>query len=230
MGEAKRRTLHLPQQLNEDTADVFGPPPDPITSAHEALDTISDLRKRLGDAQAEIGELRRRATALKKGIVFNRTDFQHRLGQRLSGPDDVHGSLARIAITNSKDVLKSHGDEGAEELAVDVGRWLVSHVRSTDLVGRVGTSTFMIFFGFGDPKGVETKLRRLLSRIENAPVTFKETTLQPVLAFEIEEICTKTMIEGGDASDADGEDQENAKVNGAASGTASDLFIRSGAC
>ena len=184
MSATKRKTLRLPQ------AEATGSAPEasPVLDAETALEDIASLRARLDAALEEIDALKKRASSQKPSPILSRGKFVASLARRLGPGVTIHGCVARISIGNFDEVRERLGDEAAEELCVSVGSWLGGHVRQTDLVGRVGSGTFAIFFGFADKKNVREKMERLTKRIEHAPVTFKDETLFPKLSIEFEDV------------------------------------------
>ena len=151
--------------------------------------TINGIGERAGNAALEeIDTLKKRASSQKPSPILSRGKFVASLARRLGPGVTIHGCVARISIGNFDEVRERLGDEAAEELCVSVGSWLGGHVRQTDLVGRVGSGTFAIFFGFADKKNVREKMERLTKRIEHAPVTFKDETLFPKLSIEFEDV------------------------------------------
>lgn len=186
MGGTKRKILRLPQVEACEDEEVTGQ----VTEAETALEDIASLKLRLDAALEEIDALKKRASSQKPSPVMSRGKFVASLARRLGPGMPINGCVVRIAVHNFDEVRASHGDEAAEELCTSVGSWLGGHVRQTDLVGRVGSCTFAIFFGFADRKGVEEKMDRLMKRVEHAPVTWREQTLFPRLGLEFEELTS----------------------------------------
>ncbi|MEM9233967.1 MAG: GGDEF domain-containing protein [Pseudomonadota bacterium] len=188
MGETKRKILTLQQPAAGHQ----------VARAEEALSDISALRARLDAAMQEIESLRKRAESPEPAAVLTRGKFMTRLARRLAPGSAVTGCVVRVALTNFDEVRGTHGDEAAEELCDKLGSWLTGHVRTTDLVGRLGSATYAVFFGFGDINSVRSKMKTLKDRIEAAPVIWNEAALTPSISIEFENVSSETTaVEAG---------------------------------
>lgn len=166
---------------------------DQVKNSADQLDDIMHLKAQLDAALEEIDTLRRRSEGLNRNVVLPRNKFTARLANVL-GPDaKVKGTFARIHVQNFHAVHEEYGDEAAEELCNGVGAWLAGHIRGTDIIGRVGTCTFAIFFGFGARSSIENKLTRLLRRIEHAPLHWKDKVLNAQLSATYENVDDRAV-------------------------------------
>lgn len=187
MGGTKRETLRLPRP---DEVASFGE--GQVAEAETALEDIQALKARLNAAMQEIDSLKKRAEAPRDGTVLTRGKFVARLARKLSPNTPVNGCVARVCLSNFDDVRRCFGDEAAEELCDEVGRWLAGHVRNTDLVGRVGAATYAVYFGFGDHAAIKAKMDKLTARIEQTCVAWRKETLHAELNVEIGAVCSHT--------------------------------------
>ncbi|MEM9989846.1 MAG: diguanylate cyclase, partial [Pseudomonadota bacterium] len=95
------------------------------------------------------------------------------------------GCLARIWLSNFSDIIKTHGDEIADDVILHTAQFLAGHIRETDIVGRLGISTFGILLGYADEQGAKAKLEKLISKLNSTPYRWKELTIPLNVRYDL---------------------------------------------
>lgn len=163
-----------------------------------AADTIARLEQQLNALRAEVKTLRQRVADPARQGITNQVEFASTLRTTLESPDGRNGVVVRVLAESWREVVDTHGDEAAEHLCQHIGRWLVSHIRATDFVGRVGTSSFAIYLGFAQPEGASKKLAKLTRKIEAAPCCWQSESLPVTLSFAVHDLSASSEKQTAD--------------------------------
>ena len=168
-------SLHRTQRSSEN-----GQPFD--EAAAHLLAEVAELRRRLSAARHEIDVLKRKTSADSTHDNVLRADVFRREARSREAPN---GCLARICIANLGHIVEQWGGEAADYVMNEVAQMLTGHIRSGDIVGRLGTGVFGVMLSHADLSGAQSKMSRLARRIEQLPVAWRGETLPIVIEEEV---------------------------------------------
>jgi diguanylate cyclase (GGDEF)-like protein len=144
------------------------------------LAEVERLKREIAVARARIGELEARADVDSLLDIFNRRGFERELKRALAYVKR-YGTLAAllfIDLDGFKAVNDRHGHGTGDALLKAVARELVSHVRASDVVGRLGGDELGILIWRIDEKQALAKARELEARIGQVTVMHGQAQVQ----------------------------------------------------
>ena len=134
---------------------------------------IERLTRELDEARARIAELEARADVDPLLDILNRRGFERELKRSLAYVKryGTPAALLYIDLDGFKAVNDRHGHAAGDTLLKAVAEELASHVRASDVVGRLGGDEFgVLMWNAGKPQAL-MRARDLEMRIEELPVT-----------------------------------------------------------
>ncbi len=102
--------------------------------------------------------------------LFSRTYILHRLAYEGARAARYHHNLGVviIAVRNLDQIVKRHGQRGADSICMDVASIVRRTVRMVDLVGRTATDEFLVILPETDVAGGKITAERLCSVLDAA--------------------------------------------------------------
>jgi diguanylate cyclase (GGDEF)-like protein len=141
--------------------------------------------------EAEIIRLKARIAELERLVgtdtltpLFNRRYFMQLLdrwcwrAQRYGGK----AGLLYIDVDNLKDVNDTHGHDAGDALLVAIADGLLSAVRKSDIVARIGGDEFVVLLESIDPARLPEKVAKLKQQIGALSILVDGKQLQPSVA------------------------------------------------
>jgi len=146
---------------------------DEFPPAASLLAEVERLKRELVVARARVGELEARADIDSLLDVLNRRGFERELKRSLSYIKryGTQAALMFIDLDGFKTVNDRHGHGTGDSLLKAVSRELVSHVRASDIVGRLGGDEFGVVIWRVDEVQAVAKGRELETLIGKVSVT-----------------------------------------------------------
>lgn len=138
------------------------------------------LKRELAVARARIGELEARADIDPLLDILNRRGFERELKRALAHMKryGTPAALMFIDLDGFKTINDRHGHSAGDALLKAVVRELVSHVRSSDVVGRLGGDEFGILLWRVDEAQATAKARALEALIARVSVTHGKSRIE----------------------------------------------------
>jgi diguanylate cyclase (GGDEF)-like protein len=158
----RQRHAELERQIAERTAD--------LSAANERLALLAMIDALTGCA--------------------NRRHFLERADEliALAGRHDLPISLAVLDLDDFKHVNDTWGHPGGDAVLAMTGRIFEQHVRSTDLVGRIGGEEFALLMPHTTAQGARLLADRLRRAIGDAAVTVAGSDIRVTASFGVAEL------------------------------------------
>jgi diguanylate cyclase (GGDEF)-like protein len=138
------------------------------------LDEVDTLRREVEAMRGRAVQLERLADEDSLLPVANRRAFVRELS-RMMGWAERYGSpgcLLYFDVDNLKLVNDSHGHAAGDACLKRIGETMMSNVRGSDIVGRLGGDEFGIIMTHCDPQTAADKAQCLLALIEAEPLVW----------------------------------------------------------
>ena len=150
---------------------------DDFPQAASLLAEIERLKREVAIARARIGELEARADIDPLLDILNRRGFERDLKRAIAYVKryGTQAALMFIDLDGFKAVNDRHGHGAGDALIKAVARELVGHVRSSDVVGRLGGDEFGVVVWRVDEAQASMKARELEALIGNVSVMHGQT-------------------------------------------------------
>ena len=185
-----------------DTVEILGVPPAEMTPAVRAA--IQTLLTELDDLRSEVGRLKARLTEVE-GLadrdtltpLLNRRAFVRELS-RVRNLADRYGSPASLVyfdLDGFKAINDQHGHAAGDAALQAVAERLLTHVRESDVVGRMGGDEFAIVLVQTDQATAEAKAATLADAMERDPIRFGNASASIRLSYGVREIVANTEPE-----------------------------------
>jgi diguanylate cyclase (GGDEF)-like protein len=168
------------------------------------LAEIERLKREVAVARARIGELEARADIDPLLDILNRRGFERDLKRAIAYVKryGTQAALMFIDLDGFKAVNDRHGHGAGDALIKAVARELIGHVRSSDVVGRLGGDEFGVVVWRIDEAQASVKARELEALIGNVSVMHGQAQVRvsasvgaaPILP----DATTAEVIEGAD--------------------------------
>jgi diguanylate cyclase (GGDEF)-like protein len=178
-----------------DSTEFLGVPEGELTPAVKAalqtlITEIDDLRGEVGRLKARLAETEDLADRDALTPLLNRRALMRELGrirtfaQRYGAP----ASLVYFDLDDLKGVNDRFGHAAGDAVLKAVAERLVSQVRESDLVGRMGGDEFAVVLAQADQAVAEAKAAALVRAIEAQPLQFGDWTAPIHISFGVREI------------------------------------------
>lgn len=145
---------------------------------------------RTADLRAANERLERLAMTDPLTDCANRRHFMQRAAEMLT-LSLRHGtplSLAVLDLDNFKRINDTYGHPGGDAVLVMIGRLLTEHMRSTDLVGRVGGEEFALLLPHADADGAMLLATRLCEAVELSEVPAERGPIRVTVSIGVAEL------------------------------------------
>ena len=181
------------------------------------LGEIDDLRGEVGRLKARLTEAEGLADRDALTPLLNRRAFLRELSrvrtfaQRYGAP----ASLIYFDLDGFKSVNDRYGHAAGDAALKAVAERLLSHVRESDLVGRMGGDEFAVILAQADQAVAEAKAAALARAIEREPMAFGEWSAPLHISWGVRQISAELEPERL-VADADAAMYQRKRARGAA--------------
>lgn len=154
------------------------------------MSEIDDLRSEVVQLKAKLGEVEELADRDALTPLLNRRAFMRELArirtfsQRYGSP----ASLVYFDLDGFKAVNDRYGHAAGDACLCAVAERLMSHVRESDVVGRMGGDEFAVILAQADLQTAISKAEALAEAIEATPIRFGAWTAPLHISFGVREI------------------------------------------
>lgn len=157
------------------------------------LTEIDELRGEVSRLKAKLTEVESLADRDPLTPLLNRRAFVRELGrirtfsQRYGSP----ASLVYFDVDGFKNVNDRYGHAAGDACLCAVAERLVSNIRESDIVGRMGGDEFAVILVQADRPTAEAKAQVLADAIERTPIRFGEWSAPLHISFGVREISSE---------------------------------------
>ncbi|WP_316195345.1 GGDEF domain-containing protein [Bradyrhizobium sp. SZCCHNRI3052] len=154
--------------------------PEPGSVPAGARHTIRRLKAELATAQARIAELTASAERDFLLDIFNRRGFARELHRSIAFIKryDATGALIVLDVDRLKPINDTFGHAAGDEVLKAVARVLGEHVRSSDVIGRLGGDEFGVLLWHLSAADARAKATELEQAIDSLTFTFGDQTVR----------------------------------------------------
>ena len=151
----------------------------------QLLVEVAGLRDELARTQARLRELERLADEDSLTPISNRRAFLRELMRAIRYAERYGGggSLLYFDLNGMKAINDTHGHPAGDAVLLQVARLLLSHVRASDLVGRLGGDEFGVLLVRADREQARLKARSLAALVRRTPLVWQQTTIPISVAY-----------------------------------------------
>jgi diguanylate cyclase (GGDEF)-like protein len=185
-----------------DSTSFLGVPTIEMTPA--VMAAIQTLLKDLDTLRAEVGQLKTRLKAAEDLAdrdtltpLLNRRGFLRELS-RVRTFAERYGSSASLIyfdLDGFKAINDQYGHAAGDAALRTVSERLLTHVRESDVVGRMGGDEFAVVLVQTDQATAETKAASLAAAMEREPVVFAGGSAAIRLSYGVREIASNAEPE-----------------------------------
>ncbi len=175
-----------------DMAQVLGIPEAEFTpkvrdAIMRLMAEVDKLRREAAQANARSAHLERLADQDSLIPVFNRRAFVRELGRMQSFAEryDQPSSLVYFDANGLKNINDTHGHAAGDALLAHIARVLVSNVRDTDVVGRLGGDEFGVILTYMDKPLADEKAAFLAGQVEASALDWRGVSIRPSVAWGV---------------------------------------------
>jgi diguanylate cyclase (GGDEF)-like protein len=176
----------------EDTASVMGIPETEVTpkvrdAIMSLMAEVDRLRIDLAHARKRIDELENLADQDPLVPLYNRRAFLRELGRIMAFSEryEVQASLLYFDLNGFKDINDTHGHAAGDALLAHIAALMVSHVRESDVVARIGGDEFGVILARAPADAAAQKAKELADLVAATPLTWKGKALGVTLSFGV---------------------------------------------
>ena len=183
---------NLPEDLRESAI-----PSEARDAIIQLLKEIEHLRREIEANNQRIAELEDLADRDPLTPVVNRRAFVREL-DRTKAYGDRYGntaSLIYLDLDGMKAINDRYGHAIGDRVLVAVAEALVSNVRSSDIVGRLGGDEFSIMLARADQEAAQKKARRLMTLIDDIKIKSGDDVVSVSVSYGIIDLASQSNAE-----------------------------------
>lgn len=154
-------------------------------SYEELLRQNLALKEQLVALRRYVGDLERSADMDPLVPVYNRRAFMRELSKAISIKQrfDIASCVVFIDLNNFKAMNDRYGHSIGDEILVKVGKCLQTHIRSSDLVARIGGDEFGVILFKSTLEEAQIKIQELNLKIESLSIDMPKSPVRVTAAF-----------------------------------------------
>lgn len=160
---------------------------------------VGHLRDELHRRDRRIEELERLADEDPLTTVFNRRAFVREVTRFAEFADryDTPSSILFFDVNGMKAINDAHGHGTGDKALIAVAETLSEHVRSSDIVGRLGGDEFGVLLVNSDAANAQMRGQKLAEAVQNTTLEVDGTAVQVTISWG-----SHTMDPGADVHEA----------------------------
>ncbi|MCG8492062.1 MAG: GGDEF domain-containing protein [Sneathiellales bacterium] len=175
-----------------DTTSIMGIPEAELTpKVREAIMTLMEevdrLRRSVDGINKRLAEAEKLADQDPLLPIYNRRAFVRELTRVQASVEryDSAASLIYIDLNGFKEVNDTHGHQAGDFVLAEVSKRLVTSVRETDIVGRLGGDEFGLILARTDQGAATNLMQRLPREMDNNPILWEGQKLDIGMSFGV---------------------------------------------
>jgi len=175
-----------------DTASVLGIPSAEMTpKVRNAIMTlmseVENMRNELEIAHRRISELEKLADQDSLIEISNRRAFVREMTRMISYSDryGINSSLVFLDMNDLKIINDTYGHKAGDLALVHIAKTMVSNLRDSDIIGRLGGDEFGIILPKASEENADAKAQQILDALEKNPLTLDGKKISLKIAYGI---------------------------------------------
>lgn len=175
-----------------DTASVLGIPQTEMTpKVRNAIMTlmaeVENMRNDLESAHRRISELEKLADQDSLIEISNRRAFVREMTRMISYSDryGINSSLIFLDMNDLKIINDTYGHKAGDMALVHIAKTMISTLRDSDIVGRLGGDEFGIILPKASEDNADRKAKQILSTLEKKPLILDGKKISLKIAYGI---------------------------------------------
>ena len=185
-------TANAPIRNISDTASVLGIPQTEMTpKVQKAIMTllaeVDNMRYELEIAHRRISELEKLADQDSLIEISNRRAFVREMTRMISYSDrySINSSLIFLDMNDLKALNDTYGHKVGDQALMHIAKTMISSLRDSDIVGRLGGDEFGIILPKASEKNADKKAKQILATIEKNPLIVDGEKIPLKIAYGI---------------------------------------------
>ena len=161
----------------QDTTSILGIPHAEMTpKVRDAIMTllaeVENMRHELEIAHRRISELERLADQDSLIEISNRRAFVREMTRMISYSDryGINSSLIFLDMNDLKGINDTHGHKAGDEALVHLAKTMISSLRDSDIIGRLGGDEFGIILPKATEENANAKALQILKILDDNPL------------------------------------------------------------
>lgn len=174
----------------EDTVQVLGIPPEEMTehvqkAIMSLMAEVDNLRRELDKTNRRLREMEDVADTDTLLPIPNRRAFVRELNRMISFAEryGTPSTLMFIDLNDMKLINDKFGHDAGDKALFHVARLLADHVRSTDVIGRLGGDEFGVILAQADETVGAEKANALARMISETPLQLDDEAVNMSMAY-----------------------------------------------
>ena len=191
-GATSDATAAAPVRNINDTASVLGIPSAEMTpKVRNAIVTlmaeVDNMRHELEIAHRRISELEKLADQDSLIEISNRRAFVREMTRMISYSDryGIDSSLIFLDMNDLKIINDSYGHKAGDLALVHVAKTMISNLRDSDIVGRIGGDEFGIILPKASDANADAKAQQILKSLDENPLVLDGKKIPLKIAYGI---------------------------------------------
>ncbi len=175
-----------------DTASVLGIPQSEMTpKVRNAIMTlmaeVDNMRNEMEIAHRRISELEKLADQDSLIEISNRRAFVREMTRMISYSDryGISSSLIFLDMNDLKVINDTYGHKAGDEALVHIAKTMISSLRDSDIIGRLGGDEFGIILPKASEENANSKAKQILDAIEKSPLILNGKPITLKIAYGI---------------------------------------------
>ncbi|MEZ5758309.1 MAG: GGDEF domain-containing protein [Emcibacteraceae bacterium] len=176
----------------QDTTSILGIPQAEMTpKVRDAIMTlmaeVENMRHELEIAHRRISELERLADQDSLIEISNRRAFVREMTRMISYSDryGINSSLIFLDMNDLKGINDTHGHKAGDEALVHLAKIMISGLRDSDIIGRLGGDEFGIILPKATEENATAKALQILKMLEENPLILNGNKIPIKIAFGV---------------------------------------------
>ena len=185
-------TATTPVRNISDTTSVLGIPASEMTpKVRNAIMTlmaeVENMRHELEIAHRRISELEKLADQDSLIEISNRRAFVREMTRMISYSDryGINSSLIYLDLNDLKTINDTYGHKAGDLALVHVAKTMLSSLRDSDIIGRLGGDEFGIILPKASEENATAKAKQILAKIDDNPLVLDGKKISLKIAYGI---------------------------------------------
>ena len=185
-------TATSPARNINDTASVLGIPQAEMTPKVQnaimlLMAEVDTMRQELELAHRRLSEVEKLADQDSLIEISNRRAFVREMTRMISYSDryGINSSLIFLDMNDLKVINDTHGHKAGDQALVHVANTMISNLRDSDIIGRLGGDELGIILPKASEANADTKAKEIIKALDENPLILNGKEIQVKVAYGI---------------------------------------------
>jgi len=176
----------------QDTASIMGIPPEDMTEKVQTaiitlMSEVDNMRQELELAHRQISMLEKLADQDSLIAISNRRAFVREMTRMISYSQryGINSALIYLDLNDLKMINDVHGHKAGDAALTHLANTILSNLRDSDILGRLGGDEFGIILPKASKESAEIKATSLIETIKKNPLIWEGKTFNLKIAYGI---------------------------------------------